>query len=535
MAPSAAPQQHEHDQQRPDQVELLLDGERPQVAEQLGPSRRSIRRVARNSQLLLKVTAPSTCCRCRRARRRRVAPPCSNQQQHDERRAAAAGPAGARSAPSAMRPVAACSRSSSDGDQESADDEEQVDADVTADQGAGAQVEDDHQGTAIARTPSRPGTRNGARRGVRSPQAFGHGVSPGLRWYRAIPWTSLDSARGAASPIRGASASTSPTTAPTFAGWAKQPGLRTVQGGSRRRSPPSSAAAATRAGSSSPGARTSACTRPGRSRTSTSPPRSSPHRPARPRRRRRPIAGPRRSRRAQRRRRARLRRAGDARRSAPAGFDARFSALWRRYEYRIADADAGTIRAAARTRSGSGRPRRGRDGDAARRLSDCTTSRLLPAARRRHDHPHAAGVLLGPRRRRRARRPGAGRRVLPQHGARARRRVRRGGGAAARGGAVAELRDAAQRTSEFKVVPAKGLTLTEVGYPPDESSAPAPSRPAPDARFGTKSQHDGLTYGGCPHRAGSIRALHRQGCTHRPGTLTGVGFTNTSTRKQSST
>ncbi|HEV7742085.1 MAG TPA: tRNA pseudouridine(38-40) synthase TruA, partial [Pseudolysinimonas sp.] len=36
---------------------------------------------------------------------------------------------------------------------------------------------------------------------------------------------------------------------------------------------------------------------------------------------------------------------------------------------------------------------------------------------------------------------------------------------------VPELRDAAQRPSEFKVMPAKGLTLVEVGYPPDEQLA----------------------------------------------------------------
>jgi tRNA pseudouridine38-40 synthase len=33
---------------------------------------------------------------------------------------------------------------------------------------------------------------------------------------------------------------------------------------------------------------------------------------------------------------------------------------------------------------------------------------------------------------------------------------------------VVRLRDKAARTSEFAVVPAKGLTLVEVGYPPDE-------------------------------------------------------------------
>lgn len=35
----------------------------------------------------------------------------------------------------------------------------------------------------------------------------------------------------------------------------------------------------------------------------------------------------------------------------------------------------------------------------------------------------------------------------------------------------AELLQGRQRTSAFKVLPAKGLTLTEVGYPPDEELA----------------------------------------------------------------
>jgi tRNA pseudouridine38-40 synthase len=33
------------------------------------------------------------------------------------------------------------------------------------------------------------------------------------------------------------------------------------------------------------------------------------------------------------------------------------------------------------------------------------------------------------------------------------------------------LREAAQRTSAFPVMPARGLTLTEVGYPPDAELA----------------------------------------------------------------
>ena len=34
-------------------------------------------------------------------------------------------------------------------------------------------------------------------------------------------------------------------------------------------------------------------------------------------------------------------------------------------------------------------------------------------------------------------------------------------------GRLSDIRDAGDRTNEFKVMPAHGLTLTEVGYPPD--------------------------------------------------------------------
>jgi tRNA pseudouridine38-40 synthase len=38
-------------------------------------------------------------------------------------------------------------------------------------------------------------------------------------------------------------------------------------------------------------------------------------------------------------------------------------------------------------------------------------------------------------------------------------------------GRPAELREGRERTSEFKVMPARGLTLIEVGYPPDAELA----------------------------------------------------------------
>lgn len=154
---------------------------------------------------------------------------------------------------------------------------------------------------------------------------------------------------------------------------------------------------------------------------------------------------------------------------APEGFDARFSATWRRYEYRVADAaalrnplernrtvwfprelDVAAMDAAARSLLGLGdfaafcRPRDG-----------ATTIRTLQAYRweRAPD-----GVLV----------------ASLQADAFCHSMVRALVGACV---AVGErkldvdepraLMLAGQRTSEFKVMPAKGLVLTEVGYPDD--------------------------------------------------------------------
>ena len=128
---------------------------------------------------------------------------------------------------------------------------------------------------------------------------------------------------------------------------------------------------------------------------------------------------------------------------APEGFDARFSAIWRRYEYRLADA-------VARARS-SGRTFTSR---VPRRLS---TSSLMHAAAQSLLGLHDFAAFCKPRR---VRRPsarcspspgsattracswrGSGRRVLPQHGAGARRRLRRRGGGALRHDELVWLRD----------------------------------------------------------------------------------------------
>ncbi|MFC9559302.1 tRNA pseudouridine synthase A [Agromyces sp. NPDC056965] len=154
---------------------------------------------------------------------------------------------------------------------------------------------------------------------------------------------------------------------------------------------------------------------------------------------------------------------------APDGFDARFSAIWRRYEYRIADAAA--VRDPLARHRTVWRPRvldvermdaaaqdllglhdfaafcKPRDG--------ATTIRTLEAYRWRRD---ADGVLV----------------ASLQADAFCHSMVRALIGAAVAVGegrldldAPAELLRARQRTNAFMVMPAKGLVLTEVGYPDD--------------------------------------------------------------------
>ncbi|MFJ4166483.1 tRNA pseudouridine(38-40) synthase TruA [Microbacterium sp. NPDC089698] len=156
--------------------------------------------------------------------------------------------------------------------------------------------------------------------------------------------------------------------------------------------------------------------------------------------------------------------------SAPEGFDARFSAVWRRYRYRLADARAGydpllrhdttTIRgaldeaamdAAAQTLIGLHdfaaycKPR-----------EEATTIRTLLDYRWTRD---ATGVLV----------------AEVKADAFCHSMVRALVGACAAVGEgrlevadLARLRDELTRTSAFKVLAARGLTLTEVGYPADD-------------------------------------------------------------------
>jgi len=158
---------------------------------------------------------------------------------------------------------------------------------------------------------------------------------------------------------------------------------------------------------------------------------------------------------------------------APAGFDARFSALWRRYEYRIADEqamhdprrrghtlwyprvlDLDAMDGAARSLLGLHdfasfcKPREG-----------ATTIRTLQAFSWERD---GDGVLV----------------ARLQADAFCHSMVRALVGACVAVGEgrmppprMRELRDARERTSEFRIMPARGLTLVEVGYPPDEELA----------------------------------------------------------------
>ncbi len=171
---------------------------------------------------------------------------------------------------------------------------------------------------------------------------------------------------------------------------------------------------------------------------------------------------------------------------AQPGFDARFSALWRRYEYRVADVgatrdprrrshtlwhptrlDVGAMDAAARSLLGLHdfaaycRPRPG-----------ATTIRTLQEFSWSRD---AEGVLV----------------ARVQADAFCHSMVRSLVGACLAAGEarlpverVAGIRDEARRGSEFIVMPARGLTLVEVGYPEgDELAARAAETRARRARF----------------------------------------------------
>ena len=158
---------------------------------------------------------------------------------------------------------------------------------------------------------------------------------------------------------------------------------------------------------------------------------------------------------------------------APHGFDARFSAVWRRYEYRVADAVTG-YDPLERHRTTTVRPELevGPMDEAARSLrglhdfaayckprEEATTIRTLLEF---DWHRDSKGVLVANLR----------------ADAFCHSMVRALVGACVAVGEgrldvedVAALRDAGERTSEFAVLAARGLTLTEVGYPSDADLA----------------------------------------------------------------
>jgi tRNA pseudouridine38-40 synthase len=158
---------------------------------------------------------------------------------------------------------------------------------------------------------------------------------------------------------------------------------------------------------------------------------------------------------------------------APTGFDARFGAVWRRYEYRIADTpetrspldrhrtvwhpaalDAQAMNAAARAMLGLHdfaaycKPR-----------AEATTIRTLQDY---EWHRDGSGVLVA--------------RVRADAFCHSMVRALVGAAVAVGEGRLSverprELLQAASRSSEFVVMPARGLTLVEVGYPRDAELA----------------------------------------------------------------
>lgn len=155
---------------------------------------------------------------------------------------------------------------------------------------------------------------------------------------------------------------------------------------------------------------------------------------------------------------------------APEGFDARFSAVWRRYAYRVADRVTGydplergrTTWVAAEldvdAMDAAARSLRGLHDFAAycKPREEATTIRTLLEY---GWHRDASGVLI----------------ASVKADAFCHSMVRALVGACVAVGEgrieigrVAEIRDELERTNEVKVLAARGLTLTEVGYPADD-------------------------------------------------------------------
>lgn len=153
---------------------------------------------------------------------------------------------------------------------------------------------------------------------------------------------------------------------------------------------------------------------------------------------------------------------------APPGFDARFSAVWRRYEYRLSDGGYDPLERARTTKVNTALDVTAMD-DAARSLiglhdfaayckwreGSTTIRALLEFDWRRDEH----GILI----------------ANVKADAFCHSMVRAlvgacasvGDGRLARGDVV-RLRDEGLRTNAFPVMAARGLTLSEVGYPADD-------------------------------------------------------------------
>lgn len=159
--------------------------------------------------------------------------------------------------------------------------------------------------------------------------------------------------------------------------------------------------------------------------------------------------------------------------AAPTGFDARFSAVWRRYEYRVADRAAlrdplqrhrtawvsADLDARAMDVAAHGLLGLHDFASYCKAREGATTIRtLLDFSWRRDDD----GVLVGE--------------VVADAFCHSMVRALVGacvavGEGSLTPGDLVELRDARERTSAFKVMPARGLTLMEVGYPDDAELA----------------------------------------------------------------
>lgn len=160
-------------------------------------------------------------------------------------------------------------------------------------------------------------------------------------------------------------------------------------------------------------------------------------------------------------------------RIAPTGFDARFSAIWRRYEYRVADADSSrnplyrrntlwypsSLDAAAMNEAAGSLVGLHDWTSFCKSREGTTNIRALQAFEWARD---SSGVLVA--------------RVKADAFCHSMVRALVGATIAVGEGRLApsrlaELRALRERTSDFKVTPAKGLTLMEVGYPDDAELA----------------------------------------------------------------